>query len=68
MTRLLTTTEAGLVLGVSRDTVVRLIRSGALPYVDVSATGDQRQRIRISEQALDAWIAAHTVSASEETT
>ena len=62
MTRLLSTSEAGHVLGVSRDTVVRLIRSGALPWVDVSATGEQRQRIRIPEQALDEWIADHTVT------
>jgi excisionase family DNA binding protein len=62
MTRLLTTTEAGHVLGVSRDSVLRLIRSGGLRVVDVSTGG--RPRLRIRDDDLDAWIDAHTAPAS----
>lgn len=67
--RLLSTSEAAAVLGVSRDTVVRLVHAGSLPVVDVSATGNKRRRIRVDEADLADWIARHkTIAAATATT
>ncbi len=62
MTRLLTTSEAAQMLSVSRDTILRHVHSGPLPYVDVSAKGEKRKRIRIDTADLDTWIAAHKIT------
>lgn len=61
--QLLTLEEVGLRLGTSHDTVLRLIAAGDLPAVDISAGRKQRARIRVSEQALAAFIDARTLPA-----
>ena len=62
--RLLSTADAAHVLGVSRDTVCRLVRSGSLRHVNVSTGG--RERIRIREDDLTSWIDQHTITTTPE--
>lgn len=47
-------------LGVSRDSVERLIASGALPAVDMRAGGN-RPRLRVTEDALAEFIKARAL-------
>lgn len=54
--RLYTPVEAGEYLGVSRDTVDRLIHQGRLPYVDVGS-GTKRKRKRIRHVDLESFVA-----------
>lgn len=65
MGHLLSLKEAGERLGVSHDTVNRLVRQGALRVADVSA-GAQRARLRISEDELARFIESRTYSAPEQ--
>lgn len=58
--QLLTLKEVGARLGISHDSVQRLVVAGGLPVVDVGA--GSRPRLRVSESALAAWIAARTVA------
>jgi excisionase family DNA binding protein len=62
MTLLMTTTEAAQELRVSRDTIVRLIHAGQLPYVNV-ATGTRRARIRLLASDVEAWARQHRQTA-----
>jgi excisionase family DNA binding protein len=66
-TRLLSTADAADVLGVSRDTILRHVKAGSLPFVDVAASGE-RERIRIDEADLDTWIAEHKRTARRSLT
>ncbi len=61
--QLLTLKEVGTRLGISHDSVQRLVTAGSLAVVDVS-TGT-RPRLRISESALAAFIAARTIPAGK---
>ena len=54
---LLSTREAAAALGVSRDTVLRLIHGGALAAVDVSVGG--RVRVRVRPADLERFIDQH---------
>lgn len=56
--------EAGALLGVSHDTVNRLVQAGRLRAVNVSA-GTTRPRFRVREDDLVKFIEANTTSASE---
>lgn len=52
--QLLKTREVAEYLGISTSQVHRLIRRGVLPAVPIG------KDVRISRQALDAWIARHS--------
>lgn len=52
------TSDAARAMGVSRDTVVRLIHSGGLPACNVG-TGD-RERLRLRPEDVRAWVDEHT--------
>lgn len=48
------------ILGVSRDTVYRLIATGDLESCDVAPTGSRQSKTRVSDDAIRAFIAART--------
>lgn len=53
----LTQTEAAELLGISRDTVKRMIRDGELPVVRL------RGSVRLPRRALEQWVDDHTQAA-----
>jgi hypothetical protein len=57
-TQLLTTTEVGHLLGITDESVRRLIRNGELPVLDVSTVQDRphKPRYRVRDCDLAAWI------------
>jgi excisionase family DNA binding protein len=52
MTAKLTPPQVAKIYGVKADTVIKWIRSGELPAIDVSRRGSSRPRFRIDETAL----------------
>jgi excisionase family DNA binding protein len=57
MLKLLSITEAGSILGLSRWTVTTMLKSGQLPGIILRA-GRRKKVWRIREEALQTWIAA----------
>lgn len=55
-TRLYTVKEAAVLMSVHPQTVYRLIWGNELPFVNLAKPG-QRPRLRISEKAIDEWVA-----------
>ena len=64
MTKLLTIPEAGQRLTLGRSSVYELIARGELAVVDVAVTGT-RPKMRISDKAVDDFIASRTRTVTE---
>ncbi|MCP2339234.1 helix-turn-helix transcriptional regulator [Actinomadura rupiterrae] len=58
--------ETATILGVSRATVYRLIAAGDLAATDAAPTGARAPKTRVSDDAIEKFIAARTRSARKK--
>lgn len=53
MTKFLTVAEVAVQLGVSRDTVRRMIQTGQLPALNIAAPGSRRPTYRVDAESVN---------------
>ena len=65
ITRLLTPQEAAEYLGCSKPHIYRLITTGALRAVDISAPGSQKTKTRIRQEDLTEYLMGNVVQIAQ---